>query len=127
MTAPVVVTVLMCGAIAVACGSREERPEAHEPTQAASGGASEQRFEEAMRVFCDAPLHAEIPDDADPAEQMYALAAHIDARLENAEVRALFEALANVDGPDRAEYVQQAAARAGLEACPVVDRQPPAP
>jgi hypothetical protein len=123
MIARSVCTAILCGALVVACGSREERAEAHEPDEFDSGGAGEQSFEEAMRIFCDAPLHAEIPDDADPAEQMYLLAKHIDERLENIEVRALFEALANVDGPDRAEHVLEAAQRAALEACPIVDPQ----
>jgi hypothetical protein len=122
MIVRILCTAILCGALAVACGSRGEREEAHEPPiESDSGHAGEQTFEEAMRIFCDAPLHAEIPDDADPAEQMYLLAKHIDERLENTEVRTLFEALANVDGPDRAEHVQEAAERAGLDACPIVD------
>jgi hypothetical protein len=125
MSARVLFTSVLCGALVVACGSREEALEP--PPEFDAGGAGEQSFAEAMRLFCDAPLHAEIPADADPAERAYSLAKHIDERLENAEVRALFEALATVDVEVRAEHVLAAAERAGLKACPIVDPQFPAP
>ena len=117
---------------AMACGQGDRDPqEAAQPAadeaERAGGEGDGQSFEEAMRRLCNAPREAGLDEGVEPAQRAAALAQHIDDELENPEVRDLFEALANMDMSVRVDHLEDAAARAGLDECPIVETWGPAP
>lgn len=97
-------------------------------SQPGGDSASSQTFEDAMRVACDAPNSADLPPaSGGEANRAMLLAAWLDRRVQNREVRQLMGG-AGAETPDgKLAALEAGARRAGIERCALADlwRTPP--
>jgi len=112
-------------ACAVACGACKGRPSGDQPAENAGSSPppSNQTFEEAMRITCDAPENAELPPEK-PGDVNRALlvAAWIDQRVTNPEVRQLMGAAAAAQTPaGKLAALRDGATKAGIERCALAE------
>lgn len=119
--AGVACALLLAGSAAWVAGAcTDERA----PTARAGAGAdpSQQPFDEAMRILCDAPDRAEIaPEASAPANRAMLIAAWIDSRVQNREVRELMGGLAAETPAGKLEALRAGARRAGIQRCALAD------
>lgn len=103
--------------IALACIGCQD-----DPAPARSAGASDQSFDEAMRIVCDAPDKAEVSDSGGEANRSMVLAMWIDARVRNPEVRRLMTSLAAQEGNQgKIAALESGARRAGIAPCKLAE------
>jgi len=112
-------------ACAVACGACKGRPSGDQPAENAGSSPppGNQTFEEAMRITCDAPKNAELPPEK-PGDVNRALlvAAWIDQRVTNHEVRQLMGAAAAAQTPaGKLAALRDGATKAGIERCALAE------
>jgi hypothetical protein len=80
-----------------------------------------QSYREGIRVLCDAPKTSDFGKEANPAVQHELLVRWILARLENPEALRLFEATSPVPRQERLRLLEEAATKAGMETCALLD------
>lgn len=91
-------------------------PEPAKPAVDPSG----QSFQEGMQRLCDSIQ--QVDSDLDPSSRQVAIAKWIDENVKNTQVRELFSIMGEVPPSKRAGMMQAAAAKAGLESCPIADQ-----
>ena len=93
------------------------------PSSAPPAEPMQQSFDEAMRLVCDAPEQADLPDESTGAtNRALALAAWLDQRVRNQEVRQLMGSVAAQESSQgKIDALMKGAKRAGIERCSLAD------
>ncbi|HEY8147165.1 MAG TPA: hypothetical protein VIG06_31000 [Kofleriaceae bacterium] len=86
---------------------------------AGCGGDKEQSFREGMELLCGST--ASLPSTMKPSEKATAIAKSADQKVRNKEVRELAGALAALEGDQKVARLQEAARRAGIERCGLLE------
>ena len=86
---------------------------------AGCGGDKEQSFREGMQLLCGST--ASLPSTMKPSEKATAIAKAADEKVRNTEVRDLAAALATLEGDQKVARLQEAAGRAGIERCGLLE------
>lgn len=110
--------------LAALAGCKDPPREAGKAAAPATGTQSArpdpQTFDEAMRIACDAPEQAELPPESSgAANRAMVLAAWLDARVRNAEVRQLMGATDSPRG--KLDALRAGARRAGISRCALAE------
>jgi len=109
--------VLLAAALTGAC-----QDEVAPPAKRAAGGPSDQSFEDAMRIVCDAPEQAELPpESAGEANRAMVLAVWIDHRVRNREVRELMGGGPAQTPQGKLEALRAGARRASIARCALAE------
>jgi hypothetical protein len=112
-----ILAALLATALASAC-----QDDASPPAAPAPAGASDQTFEQAMRVACDAPDQPELaPDAAGGTNRALLIAVWIDRRVRNREVRQLIGGSAAQTPQGKLEALRAGARRAGITHCALAE------
>ena len=74
-----------------------------------------------MAVICNAPVECTECMNVSADQRLARLAMHIDGKLWNPNSKALFQGLANLDGPQKVEQLRTRWAELGLASCPMAD------
>ena len=82
-------------------------------------GEKDQSFKEAMEILCGST--ASLPSTMKPAEKALAIARTADQKVKNHEVRELAGSLAALEGKQKVAHLREAATRAGIERCGLVE------
>lgn len=86
---------------------------------ASSCREKQQSFEEGMELLCGAT--ASLPSTMKPSEKAAAIAKAADQKVTNKEVRELAGAIAALDGTQKVERLKEAASRAAIEHCGLLE------
>jgi hypothetical protein len=86
---------------------------------AGCGGDKEQSFKEGMELLCGST--AGLPSTMKPSERATAIAKAADEKVRNKEVRELAGALAGLERDQKVARLQEAAGRAGIERCGLLE------
>jgi hypothetical protein len=89
----------------------------------AACGTKAQSFREGVEIICSAGDEPSLAH-ANPADRQARMSDWIEARLRNAEARTLFAAIADASPDVRQSLLGDAAKRAGLDRCALVDAVP---
>jgi hypothetical protein len=110
MTRPILLVPLLAALTACKDPPREAGPAPSTPDS--------QTFAEAMKIACDAPEQADLPPESSGgANRMLVLAAWLDARVRNREVRELMGGSAAQTPQGKLQALQDGARRAGITRC----------
>ena len=82
-------------------------------------GEKDQSFKEGMAILCGST--ASLPSTMAPGEKAVAIARSADQKVENPEVRALAGSLAASEGKQKVARLREAATRAGIAHCGLVE------
>ena len=82
-------------------------------------GEKDQSFKEAMEILCGST--ASLPSTMKPAEKALAIARTADQKVKNQEVRELAGSVAALEGKQKVARLREAATRAGIEHCGLVE------
>ncbi len=106
----------------VGCQEDAGRAKQGQGSSGASAGASDQTFDEAMHIVCDAPEKAEVSESGGDANRIMMLAMWIDARVRNQEVRKLMGSVAaSESNQGKIAALESGARRAGIARCSLAE------
>jgi hypothetical protein len=105
--------------IAIGCAACQEDTTRGKPGPGGSTApASDQTFDDAMHIVCDAPDKAEVSESGGDANRIMMLAMWIDARVRNQEVRKLMSSVAAQQSNEaKIAALESGARRAGIARC----------
>lgn len=107
--------------IAIGCAACQEDTTRAVPGPSSAVPASDQTFDEAMHIVCDAPDKAEASEAGD-ANRIMMLAMWIDARVRNHEVRKLMGSVAAQESNQaKIAALESGARRAGIARCSLAE------
>ncbi len=108
---------LLGALVAVACQDEVPPPATRAPAE-----ESDQTFEQAMRIACDAPDQPELaPDSAGGTNRALLIAVWLDRRVRNREVRQLIGGGAAQTPQAKLDALRAGARRAGLTRCALAE------
>ena len=88
--------------------------------RAESASTDGQSFQDGLAKLCNSIN--EVPADLAPAEKQRAVSAYINEHVQNTEVRELFTLLGQMPPKQRPGMMAAAAAKAGLNGCPIAEQ-----